>query len=48
MAITLFVEKNWISPYVFTCYVALREKGLPFEVHEVALNAGAQLSLIHI
>ena len=31
MAITLFVEKNWISPYVFACFVTLTEKNVPFE-----------------
>jgi len=33
----LFVEPLWISPYVFSCYVTLREKGLDFEA--VALDA---------
>jgi glutathione S-transferase len=28
----------WISPYVYTCFVALTEKGLPFEVREVHLE----------
>lgn len=32
----------WISPYVFSAYVALREKGLPFEAVPVALHQGAQ------
>jgi glutathione S-transferase len=32
MAIVLHVEPQWISPYVFACFVTLREKGLAFEV----------------
>ena len=35
--LTLYGETLWISPYVFASIVALREKGLPFEVTEVAL-----------
>jgi glutathione S-transferase len=30
------------SPYVLSCFVALREKGLPFETRAVALQRGAQ------
>jgi hypothetical protein len=30
------------SPYVLSCFVALREKQLPFEVKTIALNLGAQ------
>jgi glutathione S-transferase len=33
----------WTSPYVLSCFVALREKRLPFEVKTIALNTGAQL-----
>src|SRR4051794_7030484 len=32
MTIVLNIESKWISPYVFACFVALREKGLSFEV----------------
>jgi glutathione S-transferase len=32
MAIVLHIEPSWISPYVFACFVTLREKGIPFEV----------------
>jgi glutathione S-transferase len=37
MSLVLHAETLWISPYVFSSFVALREKGLPFEVKEVAL-----------
>ena len=40
--LTLYADAFWISPYVFTCFVALREKGLPFAIEEVALQDGAQ------
>ena len=38
----LFADSFWISPYVFTCFVALREKGLPFTMTRVALESKAQ------
>jgi glutathione S-transferase len=38
---TLYGETLWISPYVFSSFVALREKGVPFEVVEVALVENA-------
>jgi glutathione S-transferase len=37
MSLVLYVEPQWVSPYVFACYVTLREKGLDFEAR--ALNA---------
>ena len=40
--LTLTRDRHWISPYVFACFVALREKKLDFEVEEVALHEGAQ------
>src|SRR5207245_6699650 len=36
-ALTLSVDSFWISPYAFSCYVALKEKALPFEVRPVSL-----------
>jgi glutathione S-transferase len=39
----LYAESLWISPYVFSSFVALREKGAAFDVVEVALVDGAQL-----
>ncbi len=41
-SLVLFGESFWISPYVFTCYVALKEKGIPFEVRPIALYEKAQ------
>jgi glutathione S-transferase len=38
----LFGNTNWTSPYVLSCFVALREKRLPFEMRTVALDLGAQ------
>jgi len=40
---TLFGENLWISPYVFSTFVALREKSVPFAVVEVGLAAGDHL-----
>ncbi|HEX5276969.1 MAG TPA: glutathione transferase [Fluviicoccus sp.] len=37
----LFVDANFLSPYALSAYVALREKGLPFETVPVDLQAGA-------
>jgi glutathione S-transferase len=37
MAISLHVEPHFVSPYVFACFVALREKKQPFEI--VVLDA---------
>jgi len=42
--LTLSSDGFWISPYVFACYVALREKAARFEVKEVKLQAGEQRS----
>jgi glutathione S-transferase len=41
-AIKLYTDAFWISPYVFTAFVALHEKGLQFETVDVALQNGAQ------
>jgi glutathione S-transferase len=41
--ITLHTDAFLISPYVFSCFVALTEKGLPFEVSRVSLGDKAQL-----
>jgi glutathione S-transferase len=40
---TLYAETLWISPYVFSSFVALKEKGVHFAVAEVALVDGAHL-----
>jgi glutathione S-transferase len=39
-AFILYAESMWISPYVYSSYVALREKGAAFDVVEVALIDG--------
>jgi glutathione S-transferase len=40
--LTLHGDAFWISPYVFSSFVALREKSLAFEVRPVALQDHAQ------
>jgi glutathione S-transferase len=40
--IKLYGEHLWISPYVFSSFVALREKGLAFDVVPLKLNEGEQ------
>ena len=44
MSITLYGEKYWISPYVLSCFVALKEKGLPFELEVLSLGDKEQLA----
>src|SRR2546429_318388 len=34
----LYSDRFWISPWVFSCFVTLKEKGLPFEVVDLALD----------
>jgi glutathione S-transferase len=38
--LVLYGEKNFESPYVFSCWVALKEKALPFELETMSLAAG--------
>jgi glutathione S-transferase len=40
----LFVDSNYLSPYAMSAYVALREKGLTFELQPVNLQEGEQRS----
>ncbi len=40
--LTLYVDGFWNSPYVFSVFVALTEKGLPFTAREVNLHERAQ------
>ena len=40
--IILYSDAFWISPWVFSAHVALREKGAAFEVREVGLQNGDQ------
>ncbi|HEY3817224.1 MAG TPA: glutathione transferase [Polyangiaceae bacterium] len=39
--VLLLGNSTWTSPYVLSCFVALREKGVDFQVNDVALHAGA-------
>ena len=38
--LVLWGESRFESPYVFSCFVALREKGLPFELRTMSLQSG--------
>jgi glutathione S-transferase len=38
-SLVLYGNKGWTSPYVFSAFVVLREKGLPFEVRVLDLGA---------
>ncbi len=38
----LYVDGFWNSPYAFSVFVCLTEKGLPFETREVNLHERAQ------
>ena len=38
----LYGNTSWTSPYVLSCFVALREKGIVFDVRGVALDRGEQ------
>jgi glutathione S-transferase len=40
MAIVLYREPHWVSPYVFSCFVTLTEKGLPFEERPLRADRG--------
>jgi glutathione S-transferase len=39
-ALTLWGEEHWESPYVFSVFVALREKGLDFQLRTLSLDKG--------
>jgi glutathione S-transferase len=41
----LYGDAFWISPYFFSCFVALKEKRIDFEVRTVALHHGAHKDL---
>jgi glutathione S-transferase len=38
----LYGNTTWTSPYVLSCFVALREKGIAFDTKVVALDRGEQ------
>ena len=40
MSIVLHVEPHWVSPYVFACWVTLREKGLAFDTRALDASKG--------
>src|SRR5690349_18648534 len=40
--LVLYADRFFISPYVFSCFVALREKNLPFELRTVGLDRKEQ------
>ena len=40
--LTLHTDYFWTSPYVFSCFVALKEKGLGFDTAEVHLEKREQ------
>lgn len=40
--IVLYAERFWYSPYAFTAFVGLKEKGLPFETRVLDLEGGDQ------
>lgn len=42
MSLVLYGSAMWNSPYVLSCFVALREKRLPFETRLIALHRGGQ------
>ncbi|MBI2895628.1 MAG: glutathione transferase [Deltaproteobacteria bacterium] len=41
--LVLYADASWVSPYVFSCFVALHEKGLPFEARTIDLDEGRHL-----
>jgi len=40
MSLTLYGENYWYSPYVFSAYVALTEKGVAFDTRVISLENG--------
>jgi glutathione S-transferase len=40
MSLALYGSEMWNSPYVLSCFVALREKRLPFDMRIIALQRG--------
>jgi glutathione S-transferase len=39
-SLVLHTDPFWVSPYVFSAFVALKEKGVPFEMRVVDLSQG--------
>jgi glutathione S-transferase len=46
--LVLHGNDTWSSPYVLSCFVALTEKQLPFDVRTVALHERAQRSAAYV
>jgi glutathione S-transferase len=46
--LVLLGNSMWTSPYVLSCFVALTEKGLPFEVQTVKLHEAEQHSAAYV
>jgi len=46
--LVLYGDATWSSPYVLSCFVALLEKKLPFDVQTVALQEGVQRSADYV
>jgi glutathione S-transferase len=44
MGLVLYTDKLWISPFAYTAFVGLREKGLDFETRAVSLGQKEQLA----
>ncbi|MES2258964.1 MAG: glutathione transferase [Pseudomonadota bacterium] len=44
MSLKLYVDSMFTSPYAMSAFVTLKEKGLPFELETVDLDAGQQHS----
>lgn len=42
-SLTLFVDGQYASPYAMSVFVTLKEKGLPFEMEKVDLDAQQNL-----
>ena len=48
LGLVLYGNAMWTSPYVLSAFVALTEKGLPFDVRTIALDEGAQRSPAYV
>lgn len=44
MSLKLYVNSEFSSPYALSAFVTLKEKGLPFDLETVDLNAGQHLA----
>jgi glutathione S-transferase len=44
VGLLLYADKLWVSPFVYTAFVGLREKGLDFETCAVSLGQKEQLA----